>query len=174
MLPDAALYPAEEHPHRPFLAVAWTLFICLDDVVERRTPRQTHDRMRQPHHERPRLHQSPCRISRNSPRSTSAAAPGECYCGTDIPTSSRPSSTRRRATYRDTVTADSDAPCSAISCCQTRPAVCRCFLGTSRSSDNHRVNNRHVRVDRRTRLGGVANSNACRTVRRCTPCRPIN
>jgi hypothetical protein len=41
-------------------------------------------------------------------------------------TRASPSSIRRRATYRETVTSDSTASCSATSRCPTHRAVCRC------------------------------------------------
>ncbi len=111
----------------------------------------------------------------NSPKSTSASAPGSCACGTITSVLSRPSSARRRATYRDTVTSATPAPCSATSRCQTRRAVCRCLRGTSRSASSHpstiasygpitgRGRGRYA-----FRGGGTALATACRTVRRCT------
>ncbi len=74
---------------------------------------------------------TPARVVSNSPKSTSASAPGAWTCGTNTSLLTRSRSTRRRATYRDTVTSYTAAWCSAISRCHTRRAVCRCFRGTS-------------------------------------------
>ena len=65
-------------------------------------------------------------------KATYASPPGS-WTRTMTSRLSRPSSARRRATYRDTVTSATPAPCSATSRCQTRRAVCRCLRGTSRS-----------------------------------------
>jgi hypothetical protein len=62
----------------------------------------------------------PAIMAWNSPESTSASAPGRCACGTLASALSRPSSVLRRATYRDTVTSDKAAPCSATAA--ARPA----------------------------------------------------
>ena len=111
----------------------------------------------------------------NSPKSTSASAPGACACGTMTCILSRPSSARRRATYRDTVTSATLAPCSATSRCQTRRAVCRCLRGTSRSASSHPSITAAYgpiaglgRGGYAFRGGGTALASACRTVRRCT------
>ena len=104
-----------------------------------------------------------------------ASAPGACACGTVTCTLSRPSSARRRATYRDTVTSATLAPCSATSRCQTRRAVCRCLRGTSRSASSHSSITAAYgpiaglgRGGYVFRGGGTALASACRTVRRCT------
>jgi hypothetical protein len=81
----------------------------------------------------------------------------------------------RRATYRDTVTSATLAPCSATSRCQIRRAVCRCLRGTSRSASSHpsitaayRPIPGPGRGGYAFRGGGTALASACRTVRRCT------
>src|SRR5437588_3139348 len=114
----------------------------------------------------------------NSPKSTSASVPGRWAWGTITSTPFRPSSTRRRATYRDTVTSASAAPCSATSRCQIRRAVCRCLRGSSRSAINQpSITSAHASIAGLTRRayglrgGGTALTNAARTARRCTRCR---
>jgi hypothetical protein len=90
-------------------------------------------------------------------------------------TLSRPSSARRRATYRETVTSATPAPCPATSRCQMRRAVCRCLGGTSRSATSHpSITAAYGPIAGRgrggyaLRGGGNALASACRTVRRCT------
>ena len=92
-------------------------------------------------------------------------------------TRSSPSSTRRRATYRETVTSASVAPCSVTSRCHTRRAVCRCLRGTPRSASSQpSITGAYRSIAGRgrgrysLRGGGTAQASACRTVRRCTPC----
>jgi hypothetical protein len=107
-----------------------------------------------------------------------ASAPRKWVCGMHTSMSTTPSSTRRLATYRETVTSEQVAPCSATSRCQTRRAVCRCLRGISRSAtsqasitDAHGSIAGHLRAGYDFRSGGTAESSACRTVRRCTRCR---
>src|SRR5438067_775570 len=77
----------------------------------------------------------------NSPKSTSASVPGRWVWGTITSTPFRPSSTRRRATYRDTVTSAHAS-----------------IAGLTRRAYG-------------LRGGGTALTNAARTARRCTRCR---
>ncbi len=114
-------------------------------------------RLGQPHHEHPALHRHPGdpwrRTRRSRPRPRRRA---RCVCGHRTP-HLRPgrSSTRRRATYRDTVTSDTAAPCSAISRCHTRRAVWRCFLGTVPVRRQPAVDHLDPRIDRRPRPGEI-------------------
>jgi len=111
----------------------------------------------------------------NSPKSTSASAPGAWVCGTatsaGVPTSSR----RIFATAWVTVDSARVAPCSSTSRCQTRRAVWRCLRGASRSATSHALmifSHGPMAGDSRTgslRGGGVESASAARTVRRCTP-----
>lgn len=136
--------------------------------------------VREPHHEHPQLDPGPGDRRVEAPKSTSASAPGGCVCGTATSTRSRPSSSLRRATSRETVTSASVAPCSATNRCQTRRAICRCFPGTSRSAtcqpSTMSTYGSIAGCARcgRLRGGGTALANACRTVRRCTRCRSAN
>jgi hypothetical protein len=104
-----------------------------------------------------------------------ASAPGSWVCGMHTSTWTRSSSTRRRATYRDTVTSDTTAPCSATRRCHTRRAVCRCLRCTSLSEISQAsMTTAHWSIAGRGRAryalrgGGSADANACRTARRWT------
>jgi len=120
------------------------------------------------------LTSTPAITAWNSPKSTSASAPGAYACGTMTCTVSG-RARRGGATYRDTVTSATLAPGSATSRCQIRRAVCRCLRGTSQSASSHPSmiaaygpiadwgRGRHA-----FRGGGTALAGACRTVHRCT------
>jgi len=85
---------------------------------------------------------------------------------------SRPGAGRRMclATYEY----DTCASCSSTNRSKIRCAVCRCFGGASRSAANiasispRTCSNTGAARTGRRRSGGKADSNACRTVRRCT------
>ena len=96
----------------------------------------------------------PSSVIVTGPKSTSASAPGSFACGTNPsrlparPFRSASISGRRRATYFATYEYDTSASCSSRSRTQARLAVCRCLRGASRSSVQHRVDQRRHRVPR--------------------------
>ena len=119
---------------------------------------------------------TPAMVVSNSPKSTSASAPGGWVCGTNTSLVTSPSSTRRRATYRETVTSDRDAPCSAIQRAANPPGGVPLLLRHLLVPDEPAVDDLDPRVDRRPGRFGytfrgerTAETSAWRTARRCTP-----
>jgi len=138
--------------------------------------RERSARARQPHMKQPQPQQHAVDPSVELSRcSTSASAPGACSCTIDTSRSRCSSSARISATRARTVDSATWASHSVTSRCQIRRAVCRCFGRTCKSSVNHRrivASCSPNAGDKRSgvfRGRGVADANASRTRRRCTP-----